>query len=39
MIENELLFLGLLAEGPKHAYEIKRQIEEDLAPNIGLRIK
>jgi len=39
MIENELLFLGLLAEGPKHGYEIKLQLEEDLAPNIGLKIK
>ena len=39
MIENELLFLGLLVEGPKHGYDIKRQIEEDLAPNIGLKIK
>ena len=39
MIENELLFLGLLVEGPKHGYEIKLQLEEDLAPNIGLQIK
>ena len=39
MIENEFLFLGLLAEGPKHGYEIKRQLEEDLGPNIGLQIK
>ena len=39
MIENEFLFLGLLAEGPKHGYEIKRQLEEDLSPNIGLQIK
>jgi DNA-binding PadR family transcriptional regulator len=39
MIENELLFLGLLAEGPKHGYEIKLQLEEDLSPNIGLQIK
>ena len=39
MIEHELLFLGLLVEGPKHGYEIKRQIEEDLAPNISLKIK
>src|ERR1700679_1450549 len=39
MIENELLFLGLLAEGPKHGYEIKLQLEEDLTPNIGLQIK
>jgi len=39
MIENELLFLGLLAKGPKHGYEIKLQIEEELSPNIGLHIK
>ena len=39
MIEHELLFLGLLVAGPKHGYEIKRQIEEDLTPNIGLKIK
>ena len=39
MIEHELLFLGLLASGPKHGYEIKRQIEDDLAPNTGIRIK
>ncbi|MDE2010111.1 MAG: PadR family transcriptional regulator [Candidatus Omnitrophica bacterium] len=39
MIENEFLFLGLLAEGPKHGYEIKLQLEEDLSPHIGLCIK
>ncbi|OGX24537.1 MAG: hypothetical protein A2787_06990 [Omnitrophica WOR_2 bacterium RIFCSPHIGHO2_01_FULL_48_9] len=39
MIEHELLFLGLLMEGPKHGYEIKRQIEEELFPFIGLKIK
>lgn len=39
MIENEFLFLGLLAEGPKHGYEIKLQLEEDLGPNVGLQIK
>ena len=39
MIENEFLFLGLLAEGPKHGYEIKRQIEKELIPAIGLQIK
>ena len=39
MIENEFLFLGLLAEGPKHGYEIKRQIEEDITPNLGLKLK
>ena len=39
MIENEFLFLGLLAEGPKHGYEIKRQIEKELIPAIGIQIK
>ena len=39
MIENEFLFLGLLAEGPKHGYEIKLQIEEQVAPQIGLQLK
>src|SRR6185295_12555118 len=39
MIEHELLFLGLLMEGPKHGYEIKRKIEEELFPFVGLKIK
>jgi len=39
MIEHELLFLGLLMEGPKHGYEIKRIIEEELVPFVGLNIK
>ncbi|MFA5060586.1 MAG: PadR family transcriptional regulator [Candidatus Omnitrophota bacterium] len=39
MIEHELLFLGLLMRGPKHGYEIKRQIEDELFPFIGLKIK
>jgi DNA-binding PadR family transcriptional regulator len=39
MIENELLFLGLLKEGPKHGYEIKRMIEEEMLPFVGLKIK
>jgi DNA-binding PadR family transcriptional regulator len=39
MIEHELLFLGLLMEGPKHGYEIKREIDEKLFPFIGLKIK
>ncbi len=39
MIEHEMLFLGLLMEGPKHGYEIKRQIEEELFPFVGLKIK
>jgi len=39
MIEHELLFLGLLKDGPKHGYEIKRLIEGELFPFIGLKIK
>jgi len=39
MIEHELLFLGLLKEGPKHGYEIKRLIDEEMLPFIGLKIK
>ncbi len=39
MIENEFLFLGLLADRPKHGYEIKRQIIEEIEPEIGLKIK
>lgn len=39
MIENEFLFLGLLAQGPRHGYDIKRHLKEDIAPHIGLNIK
>lgn len=39
MIEHEMLFLGLLMEGPKHGYEIKKVIEEELMPFVGLKIK
>ncbi|HBR15595.1 MAG TPA: hypothetical protein DD723_08690 [Candidatus Omnitrophica bacterium] len=39
MIEHELLFLGLLKDGPRHGYEIKRLIEEEMFPFVGLRIK
>ncbi len=39
MIEHEFLFLGLLAKGPKHGYDIKLQLQEDLGPRIGLQIK
>ena len=39
MIEQEILFLGLLMERPKHGYDIKRQIEDELIPFIGLEIK
>jgi DNA-binding PadR family transcriptional regulator len=39
MIEHEMLFLGLLIDGPKHGYEIKRVIEEELFPFVGLKVK
>ncbi len=39
MIEHEMLFLGLLVDGPKHGYEIKRTIEEELFPFVGLKVK
>jgi DNA-binding PadR family transcriptional regulator len=39
MIEHEMLFLGLLVDGPKHGYEIKRKIEEELFPFVGLQVK
>ena len=39
MIENELLFLGLLKDGPKHGYEIKRIIDEEMFPFVALKIK
>ena len=39
MIEHEMLFLGLLMKGPKHGYEIKRLLEEELFPFVGLKIK
>ena len=39
MIEQELLFLGLLKEGAKHGYEIKKRIKEILSLFAGLEIK
>lgn len=39
MAEQELLFLGLLKDGPKHGYEIKRQLKEVLFPFISLELK
>ncbi len=39
MIENEMLFLGLLVDGPKHGYEIKRKIDEELFAFVGLKVK
>jgi DNA-binding PadR family transcriptional regulator len=39
MIEQELLFLGLLKEGPKHGYEIKKKIKQILSLFAGFQIK
>lgn len=39
MIEQELLFLGLLNQGAKHGYEIKKRIKEILSLFAGLEIK
>lgn len=39
MIEHEMLFLGLLMDGPKHGYEIKRKIAAEIFPLVGLKIK
>jgi DNA-binding PadR family transcriptional regulator len=39
MIEQELLFLGLLKQSPKHGYEIKKQIKEILEVFSGLELK
>ncbi len=34
-----MLFLGLLVDGPKHGYEIKRKIDEELFAFVGLKVK
>jgi DNA-binding PadR family transcriptional regulator len=39
MIEHELLFLGLLREGPKHGYDIKIKIKEILSFFAGIDLK
>ena len=39
MIEQELLILGLLKEGAKHGYEIKKRIRQILSLFAGLEIK
>jgi len=39
MIEQELLFLGLLKERPRHGYEIKRSIKEILSLFAGVDLK
>jgi len=39
MIEQKLLFLGLLKEGPKHGYEIKKRIKDILSTFAGVETK
>lgn len=39
MIEHELILLGLLKQGPKHGYEIKRQIKKLLFLFAGINFK
>jgi len=39
MIEQEIIFLGLLKESPKHGYEIKRRIKEILFLFAGVDLK
>lgn len=39
MIEQELLFLGLLKEKPKHGYQIKKEIKEILSLFTGVDLK
>jgi len=39
MIEQEIIFLGLLKESPKHGYEIKKRIKEILFLFAGVDLK
>jgi len=39
MIEQELLFLGLLKESPKHGYEIKKKVKELVSLFAGVDLK
>ncbi|MBN2830915.1 MAG: PadR family transcriptional regulator [Candidatus Omnitrophica bacterium] len=39
MIEQELLLLGLLRQGPKHGYDIKIKIKQILSLFAGIRLK
>jgi DNA-binding PadR family transcriptional regulator len=39
MLEQELVLLGLLKEGPKHGYQIKKEIKEILSLFAGLDLK
>ncbi len=36
MIENELLLLGLIREGPKHGYDIKKKIQDIVSVIAGI---
>jgi len=39
MIEQELILLGLLAQGPKHGYEIKINVRKILSSFAGIQLK
>jgi DNA-binding PadR family transcriptional regulator len=39
MIENELLLLGLIREGPKHGYDIKKEIQDIVSVIAGIEQK
>jgi DNA-binding PadR family transcriptional regulator len=39
MMEQELILLGLLKEGPKHGYEIKKRIKEILSLFAGIDLR
>jgi len=39
MIEQELILLGLLKEGPKHGYQIKKEIKDMLSLLAGIGLK
>ena len=39
MIEQELLLLGLLKQGPKHGYDIKTKIKQILSLFAGVELK
>jgi len=39
MIEQELILLGLLKKGPKHGYQIKKEIKEILSLFAGIELK
>ena len=39
MIDQELILLGLLRQGPKHGYEIKLKVREILSLFAGVQLK